>query len=305
MNIKNTQLERIIPKNHVLYNEPLNRHSNIKIGGPADSLVTIADKDTFVQVVKYCRVQHIRFLTLGSATNVLFADAGFRGLVLIANFTGIQLVHENTIDVQAGTSLADIKRFCIAHSLTGFEFASGIPGTIGGAIYGNAGAYGKSISDCLRRATVLTPNGQVREVNKEFFNFAYRDSELKRNNCILISAELEFTRGDYAQILSKVREIHAIRANKLPHWSVPTAGSYFKNIKDAQGNATAAAVYLEAVGSKQTSVGDAAVHPKHANIIYNRGNARAADVLELEAILKKRVFEQFGIELQREVMYIE
>jgi len=301
----NDTVEKIISGYFRLPDQPMSRYTSIKIGGPADNLASVADSESFIKVHQICREKGVRFLTLGRGTNVLFADAGFRGLVLIANFSGIQLVHENTINVQAGTSLADIKRFCIAHSLTGFEFASGIPGTLGGAIYGNAGAYGKSISDSLRRAIVLTPEGEIRPVDKSFFNFAYRDSELKRNNCILLSAELEFDKGDYKQILDKVREIHAIRAHKLPHWSVPTAGSYFKNIKDAQGNATAAAVYLEAVGSKQVSVGDAAVHPKHANIIYTRGAARAADVLELEAILKKRVFEQFGIELQREVMYIE
>ncbi len=298
-------LEKIISGYSIFHNEPMCRHTSIQIGGPVDYLAKVSDIDTFVQVFQFCRKSNVHFLALGGATNVFFADAGFKGIVMIINFTGIDKVDEKTCRVQAGTPLADVKRFCIANSLTGFEFASGIPGSMGGAIYGNAGAYGKCISDCLRSATVLTPDGDIVQVSKEFFNFSYRNSELKRNNCILLSAELEFVKGNYDTILNQVRNIHAIRTAKLPHWSVPTAGSYFKNIKDEQGNATAAAVYLEAVGSKQTGVGDAAVHPKHANIIYNRGHATAADVLQLEAILKKRVFEQFGIELQREVMYIE
>ena len=145
----------------------------------------------------------------------------------------------------------------------------------------------------------------MKEYKIDFFRFSYRYSELKRTHDYILEAEFEFEKGEPLEIENKINEILKLRRQKLPPEDLPTAGSYFKNIKDKFGNATAAAKYLDAVGSKQTCVGDAAVFKGHANIFYNKGNATAADLLRLEDILKKRVFEQFGILLEREVMYIE
>jgi len=297
--------KEIISKFNILRNESLALHTNIKIGGIADYLTVVDDQDKFVELYHICQGKNIRFLVLGHGTNVFFADEGFRGIVFVINFKRINLVDETTVRVESGAALSELNRFCIANCLTGFEFSSGIPGTVGGAIYGNAGAYGKNIGECLQGARVLTADGNVIKVTKDFFKFAYRHSDLKENNDIVLEADLKFEKGDYNDILHKVREIRSIRYKKLPHWSISTAGSFFKNLKDEKGNSVAAAVYLDAVDSKHTAVGDAGVHIKHANIFYNKGHASARDVLELEKILRERVLEKFNIRLQREVMYIK
>jgi len=297
--------KEIITQYQILQNESLAHYTNIKIGGKADYLAIVNNQQKFIGLYHICKAENIRFFVLGHGTNVFFADEGFRGLVVVINFKDIRLIDERTVRVEPGASLAEFNRMCIANSLTGFEFSSGIPGTVGGAIYGNAGAYGRNIGECLQRARVLSVDGTVKEVEKDYFKFAYRDSYLKVNNSIVLQAELKFEKGDYNDILNKVREIRKIRNKKLPHWSVSTAGSFFKNIKDEQGNPVAAAVYLDAVDSKHTSVGDAGVHFKHANIFYNKGHASSRDVLALEKILRERVLEKFNIELHREVMYIK
>ena len=194
---------------------------------------------------------------------------------------------------------------CIEDGLTGFEFASGIPGSIGGAVFGNAGAYGSNIGELLTRAKILTLDGEVKFVTRDFFQFAYRHSRLKAAPAFVLQVELQLMRGDAAAIKAKCDEIIKIRTEKLPPADTPTAGSWFKNIKNEQGRATAAAKYLEAVGSKQTRVGDAAVHSKHANIFYNKGKATSSDMLNLQDILAGRVYEKFGIQLQREVMFLK
>ncbi len=297
--------KEIISKFQILQNESLVLYTNIKIGGIADYLAVVDDQQKFIELYHICKDENIRFLVLGRGTNVFFADEGFRGIVVINNFNDIRLVDETTVRVESGAPLPELNRICIANSLTGFEFSSGIPGTVGGAIYGNAGAYGKNIGECLQSARVLTADGTVKNVGKDFFQFAYRHSDLKTNNGFVLEADLKFEKGDYNEILQKVREIRSIRYKKLPHWTVLTAGSFFKNLKDEQGNPIAAAIYLDAVDSKHTFVGDAGVHIKHANIFYNKGHASARDVLELEKILRERVVEEFNIELQREVMYIK
>ncbi len=297
--------KEIISKFNILRNESLACYTNIKIGGNADYLTFIEDRQKFIELYHICRDAQIRFLVLGHGTNVFFADEGFRGLVAINNMKAIRLVDDTTIRVESGAPLSGVNRLCIAERLTGFEFSSGIPGTVGGAIYGNAGAYGKNIGECLQCARVLTGDGRVKKVGNEFFQFAYRHSDLKVSNSIVLEADLKFKKGDYRQILQTVREIRSARYKKLPHRSISTAGSFFKNLKDEQGNPVPAAVYLDAVNSKHTVVGDAGVHLKHANIFYNKGSASARDVLELEKILRDRVLEKFHIELQREVMYIK
>lgn len=284
---------------------PLADHTSIRIGGPADYFVSVKDQNIFIDLYGFCRREGIRFLVLGHGTNVFFPEYGFRGLVAVLQFDRMATIAGNAIVAEAGAALSDLVQLCAENALTGCEFASGIPGTIGGAIYGNAGAYGHALSERLIRAKVMTDDGAIQIATPDFFMFAYRDSELKRNGAMVLQAEFQFSRGDSMQIRTRMQEILELRRAKLPPWETPTAGSYFKNLKDDQGNPTPAAKLLDAVGSKQISVGDAAVHPKHANIFYNRGHATATQMLELEEILRQRVKERFGVNLEREVMYIE
>ena len=283
----------------------LRTYTRIGIGGPADYLVVVRDPEQLVRLYNICLRTGIRFLPLGHGSNVLFPDEGYRGLVAVLAFDHIEALGETGFLVQAGASLAELNRLCICRSLTGFEFSSGIPGTVGGAVYGNAGAYGKNIGECVTGGRVLLPDGTVRDVDHDFFGFDYRHSALKSNGAILLSVRIALEKGDYEAILKRVREIRSIRCKKLPHWSTLTAGSFFKNIPNPGGHNIAAAKYLDEIGSKQARIGDAGVHPKHANVIYNMGHATARDVLALEDLLRERVRERFQIELQREVMYLD
>lgn len=282
----------------------LSDFTNIKIGGPADFLSVIEDQDIYIELFRYCREIGLPFLALGCGTNVFFPETGYRGMVAIIRFDRVNIVTKNKIVAESGATLDQIRELCIEKGLTGFEFASGIPGSIGGAVFGNAGAYGSNVGEILTRAKVLIADGEIKFVKNDFFKFSYRHSDLKINPAIVLQAEFQMQKGDPAEIRSRCDEIINIRTKKLPPKDTLTAGSWFKNIKDEQGNATAAAKYLDAVSSRQTSVGDAAVHIKHANIFYNKGKATATDMLKLQDILQERVYKEFGIRLEREVMYL-
>ena len=284
---------------------PLSEYTTLKVGGRAERLVPVRDQREFLDLLGVCRRRGVRFFPLGGGSNVFFSDKGFRGVIALIRFSRLKLEAGGRVRAEAGISLERITRLCLRHSLTGFEFATGIPGTLGGAIYGNAGAYGRAIGDILVRARIAAGDGRVREVGRDYFGFAYRHSRLKEEPAFVLDADLQLAPGDLESIRGRVREIADLRRVKLPPWSTPTAGSYFKNIKDETGSATAAAIYLEAVESKKASVGDAAVHPKHANIFYNKGRATAADILALEELLRSRVWRRFGICLEREVIYVE
>ena len=283
----------------------LAKYTNIGIGGPADYLSVVTDQNVFVELYRFCREQNLRFLAIGDGTNIFFPEDGYRGLVAVIKFDRVSTFAKHAVVAEAGATLDQIRHLCINEGLSGFEFASGIPGTIGGAIYGNAGAYGNNVGEILTRAKILTGDGRVKFVEQDYFRFSYRHSELKVNPAIVLQAEFQLAKDDPQKVKDRCDEIITIRTRKLPPSEIKTAGSWFKNIKDEFGNATAAARFLEAVGSKSTRVGDAAVHIKHANIFYNRGKATSTDMLKLEEILQQRVKESFGIRLEREVMYLK
>lgn len=282
----------------------LYQYNNIRIGGPADYLTIILDQHLFIELYNYCLRINVPFLAIGSGTNILFTEQGFRGLVAIIKFDKITTVNKNKLVAEAGATLDQIRLVCINNGLSGFEFASGIPGTLGGAIYGNAGAYGNNIGQLLTRAKILTAEGKIKFVDRNFFKFSYRHSDLKNNPSIVLQTDLQLQKGDPLEIKKQSDEIIEIRTKKLPPANTATAGSWFKNLKDKHGDGIAAAKLLDAVDSKNISFGDAAVHNKHANILYNKAHATAVDILQLEHILQQKVDERFGVKLEREVMLI-
>ncbi len=286
-------------------NVSLKEFTRIKIGGNADYLSIAKSQQDLIELVQFCIKNKYPYLVLGRGSNVFFSDLGFRGLVIIADFGNIEYTSENMIRVGAGAELKTLNELCIEKSLTGFEFSTGIPGTVGGAIFGNAGAYGKSVGECISSARVLTADGKIKWVEPNYFRFRYRHSLLKENRAILLGAQFKFDKGDSALIREKVEQISRIRMEKLPPENILCAGSYFKNLKDEKQNPLPAALLLDAVGSKTISVGGAGIYEKHANIIINKGNATAKDVLKLENILKKLVFDEFNIQLEREVIFID
>ena len=295
--------------------EPMRLHTTFRIGGPADHFYVARSSDRLVAALKVGHELGLPVFLLGGGSNLLVSDAGLRGLV-VRNACE-EVGFEGTV-ARAGCG-ADFLGFierCRDRGLAGLEFAAGIPGTIGGALYGNAGCYGRDIGSHVIDCTHATLDGAaVETVPAAWYEFAYRDSRLKRDPRVLLSCRLQLAPGERGVIQREMDEKLEIRRVKHPAWRIePTAGSYFKNLppdwqlpgaKHSPGTRrVAAGQLLEECGCRGLRVGDAVVFAKHANIIVNAGQATAADVLALAGIMKARVRERFGVTLEEEVMFL-
>jgi UDP-N-acetylmuramate dehydrogenase len=284
-------------------NVPLSAMSSFGIGGPADLFFEARTEGELEAAVSLAVAERFPFYVIGGGNNLLFDDSGYRGLIIRNRLEGVAL-GEIRISVLSGTGLPCVLREALGASLSGLEFLAGIPGTLGGAVYGNAGAYGWSIGEVLETATVLRPGGQRETLSREDLGFGYRDSALKKTPGIVLSATLLCSPGDSAESEAKIRDILEKRRTKHPPLGTACAGSYFKNSVSGTGARIAAGKLLQQAGACGLAVGDAAVYENHANFIINRGNARAGDVLTLAEELKDRVFKMFGIRLEEEVIYL-
>jgi len=299
----------------LLTREPLRHHTTFRIGGPADFYFAARTADQLVAALRAGDEVGVPVFLLGGGSNLLVADEGFRGLVVRNAHEEIEF-DGTAAHVGCGADFLDLIYQCRDRGLAGLEFAAGVPGTVGGALYGNAGCYGQDIGQVTIECTVTSLDGKRIETRPaSWFEFAYRDSRLKRDPQVLISCLLQFRRGDAAEIQRVIEEKLEIRRVKHPQWRIePTAGSYFKNLPpdwqmpDAKlspgTRRVAAGQLLDLVGCRGLRVGDAMVYSKHANIIVNVGHATAREVLELAEIMKARVREKFGVELQEEVMFL-
>ena len=284
--------------------EPLAAYTTFRIGGAADFFVEIHDPQELEAALAWASKKGIPYLLLGGGSNVLIDDAGIRGLVIRNVMTGIELVSEQQVCALSGTPLEDLVVATIEHGLEGLVFCSGIPGSVGGAVCGNAGAFGKAVGELLLSARVLCPTGDIITASRDYFQFAYRESRLKSGGGVLIDARFRLRPGVSQELRQESEDVLALRREKHPGPEIWTAGSFFKNVKAANGEAVAAGHLLDQVGAKQLSVGDAAVYEKHANILVNRGAASSADVLCLAELLSERVKARFGVQLEREVRYV-
>ncbi|MBI3871791.1 MAG: UDP-N-acetylmuramate dehydrogenase [candidate division Zixibacteria bacterium] len=287
-------------KRHV----PLAPMTTLRIGGPADWYYPAESVEGLVAALAAGRAAGVPITLLGDGSNVLISDRGIRGLVVHNRARNIER-RGNDLYAEAGASLADLVSRSRDESLTGLEFASGIFGSVGGAVYGNAGAYGRSIADVLVWAEVLTREGERLRLAKGDLEFAYRRSGCAANGWIVLSCLVRLSPGDHAAIGAEMERIIGIRATKLPV-DIPSAGSYFKNIEDpsAEYGKVPAGRLLEDAGAKSLRVGDAGVYEKHANVIVNLGQATAADVLALADRMKDIVRRRYGIELENEVRFL-
>lgn len=286
---------------------PLCRYTTFNIGGPAD-LFSRADSITALQeAVQYCRERNIPFFLLGGGSNLLIDDRGIRGMAIKNQLKGIRR-KGNSLVIKSGEKLSGVVEFAQKESLSGLEFASGIPGTIGGAVYGNAGAYGKNIGEILKKARIIRRDtGKMEETGPEYFDFQYRWSRLKITGDVLVEVTLELKPGDGEAVRMEIDRILAERVGKHPDKSWGCAGSYFKNLPpDKPGlRRTAAGKLLDEAGARGMTCGCAKVFPGHANFLTNPGGATCEQVLELAEILKKKVKEKFGVELEEEVLYVD
>jgi len=286
-------------------NVPLSAMSSFGIGGPADLFFEARSESELEAAVAVAVGERYPFYVIGGGNNLLFDDAGFRGIIIRNRLEGT-IEGDGRMTVLSGTGLPCVLRDALQASLTGLELLAGIPGTVGGAIYGNAGAYGWSIGDALETATVLRTDGTRRTLSREELGFGYRDSALKKASGagIVLSAVLLCSPGDSRESEAKIREILEKRRTRHPPLGTACAGSYFKNSCSATGERIAAGRLLEQAGAKGLAVGDAAVYEGHCNFIINRGNAGSKDVLALAEELREKVFKAFGVRLEEEVIYL-
>ncbi|MBF0500444.1 MAG: UDP-N-acetylmuramate dehydrogenase [Candidatus Riflebacteria bacterium] len=295
-------------KNRIQKAVSLAPYTTFHLGGDAELFLETHTEEELAEAVRMARDEGWSYFLLGGGSNLVVSDKGVSGLVIrnhAENSDFVDVSH-GLITLSSGWPLAYAVGLAWKHSLSGFETFTGIPGTVGGAIYGNAGAYGRCVGDLLVSADILTPEGEIKTVGSDFFQFAYRTSLLKSVQHIVLKATFRVSPGDPAVIRARIKDIAAQRHSKHPPKEVGSAGSFFKNLDQKPGETQrrAAGEFLEKAGAKEIVVGGASVYAKHANFIVNYGEASASDVRSLASILKQKVFELFGIELHEEVIYV-
>lgn len=311
------ELEKLIGV-EVIENEPLKNHTSFRVGGPAKYFVKVANKAQLLAALKAARANALPFFILGGGTNILVSDRGFDGLV-IKTVPGAYEIKGNSVVAFAGTILTQVIRESIKHNLSGLEFAGNIPGTIGGGVRGNCGAYGKGVGDFVKQVEVICLDEN--EISLKVFDraqceFAYRDSVFKKNeNWVVAEVVLEMIPLDQAEeSLQKIDEEWKSRCAKQP-LDVPSAGCTFKNIifdgqdhekySGWQANGKlAAAKFIEEADLKGMKIGGAMISDKHANFIVNFDNATADDIIQLISLVKTRLRNQFGVQFEEEIQYV-
>ena len=290
------KLSKIVRKEQILEEEPMKKHTTFRIGGPAEYLILPQTTEEIADVIKLCRQEEIPWYIVGNGSNLLVADEGVRGVViqLLRNFNQIQ-VEGCQIRMQAGAQNAAVAKRALDASLTGFEFAAGIPGTIGGAVVMNAGAYGGEMKDILKEVTVLDPNGMIRTIPAEELELGYRTSIIARKGYVVLEAVIVLKTGAPKEIKAAMDELKEKRVTKQP-LEYPSAGSTFKRPEGY----FAGKLIMDA-GLRGFSVGGAQISEKHCGFVINKGNATAKDVTKLMDETKKIVMEKFGVALEPEV----
>lgn len=294
-----TRLINITGKDNVRINEPMKNHTTFKIGGPAQYYVTPESVTQIQEVVSLCRDMNIPLHVIGNGSNILVGDDGVDGVVLaLFNTFSDYEIKDNVITAQAGMSLIKLAVIALREGLTGLEFASGIPGSVGGAVYMNAGAYDGQMKDVVTSVTVLDEAGNIRILGRDELDMGYRTSAVAKHNMIVLQVIIKLKTGDKEQIKDRMNQLSELRKQKQP-LEYPSAGSTFK-----RPEGYFAGKLIADAGLKGYSIGGAAVSEKHAGFVVNMGGATAKDVVELTDYIKKRIIEQFGVTLELEIKKI-
>lgn len=290
-------LTKDLKKSKVYIDEPMTKHTSFKIGGKADIFILARDVEDIKYVLNYVKNEQIDIFIIGNGSNLLVKDNGIRGITMAIDLQDIE-IQGTKVNVGAGVKLGILGLLLQKNELTGFEFASGIPGSIGGAVRMNAGAYGGEFSNIVENVTCINRQGIIKQLSKEELEYSYRHSRFMNTDEIIISATLKLEKGNKDEIKSKMDELMLARKTKQP-LELPSAGSTFKRGKDFY-----ASKIIEEAGLKGFQVGGAQVSIKHAGFVVNLGNATAKDVLDLTNYMKEKVYEKFGKQLELEVEII-
>ena len=290
------KLNNVIAKDSILIDEPMSRHTTFRVGGPADFFVTPKAKEEVRDVIRICKEAGMPYYIIGNGSNLLVSDAGYRGVIVqIYKEMNEVKVEGDLVKAQAGALLSGIAAKALGAELSGFEFASGIPGTIGGACMMNAGAYGGEMKDVLESVTVLTGKGKIIELGRNELELGYRTSVIAKKGYIVLGAALKLERGDGEKIKTYMDELKEKRVTKQP-LEYPSAGSTFK-----RPEGYFAGKLIEDAGLRGFQVGGAQVSEKHCGFVINRNHATAADIMELMRQVQIRVKENSGVDLEPEV----
>ena len=299
MNNLAQRFSSILPQERLLSDVLMAENTTMRVGGPADLFVSPRSVDEILEVVHVCQSEGIPLFVLGNGSNDIFSDAGFRGVVLHLGKTFSDIICDGQkIEAKAGAMLSSLSHIAASHSLTGFEFASGIPGSVGGAVYMNAGAYGGEISQIAESITVLSEDGTVKELTSKDMCFGYRSSTAMKSGMTILSATFKLQPGEKKQIVSIIEELNARRRQKQP-LNYPSSGSFFKRPVGYYAGAL-----IEQAGLKGYSVGGAQVSTLHAGFIINTGNAMASDIYALMKYVQDVVMKQSGVLLEPEVRLV-
>lgn len=284
--------------NDIKIDEKLSEYVNFKVGGPADILLIPNSKEQVIKSIKICKENNIPFYLIGNGSNILVRDGGFRGVVLsLKNVKNIYVDGEK-IEAECGVMLKEVSDKAIENSLTGFEFACGIPGTIGGAVFMNAGAYDGEISKVIESAEVIDENCNIIRLSREELDFGYRSSLVMKKGYTVLSAVFKLEKGQVKTIKELIEDLTNKRESKQP-LEYPSAGSTFK-----RPTGYFAGKLIQDAGLKGYSIGGAAVSEKHSGFVINKGNATAKDITDLIKHIQGEVKKQFGVDLHPEVRII-
>jgi len=289
-------------------NALLSAYTTFQLGGPCPCLVECTSPDELTQTVQKLKKENTPFLLIGGGSNLVISDHGLSTTVIrYVSKTPLIELNENDVTVCASTFLDDLALFCVNEGLEGLNFTTGIPGTVGGAVVGNAGAWGKQVGDLLKSALIFDAQGKTKTVGPDYFNFSYRHSHLKETNEIIISVTFTGMPGDPIALAKERAEIIKKRSEKHPNLTTqPCAGSFFRNIEPTSKaqRRQASGWFLEEAGGKDLKVGGAYIFDKHANIIIKGKDATAQDVYDLHLRMMDVVKKKFDLQLIREVRFV-
>lgn len=294
-----TRLQELVGPENIFWNEPMKNHTTFRAGGCARCMAEPGTVEQLRAVMRFCREENIPYYIVGNGSNLLVSDDGYDGVIihLFKNMSNAGAEGSRLI-LQAGVLLVRAANLARREGLTGLEFASGIPGTIGGAMVMNAGAYGGEMKDVVRRVTVLTNDGEIRTYTGDEMQFGYRRSRIASEGSVVLEAELELQKGDPERIHARMEELKEKRLAKQP-LEYASAGSTFK-----RPEGYFAGKLIEDAGLRGFRIGDAQVSEKHCGFVINRGEATASQILELIREVQKRVYENSGVRLEPEVKFL-
>ncbi|MDO4333278.1 MAG: UDP-N-acetylmuramate dehydrogenase [Eubacteriales bacterium] len=289
----------ILPEDHILMEEPMERHTTFRVGGPAACFITVDTREQLAKVFSYLQKTGWDFFVVGNGSNLLVSDKGYRGVIvrLGEDFKQIR-VNQDRLIAGAGAILAAAAQAAQQEGLTGLEFAAGIPGTLGGAVRMNAGAYGGEMAQIVNSVEVMGMDGEILQLDRETMEFGYRTSAIKNRPYVVLSAEMKLKRGDREDIARLMQELAGKRREKQP-LEYPSAGSTFKRPEGY----FAGKLIMDA-GLRGKSCGGAQISEKHCGFIINKGNATAADVARLIRETVETVQDKFGVTLEPEVIFL-